>query len=327
MWIWLILFAIAFTYKLLKHEPVFVRRAYEYVHHYSSLFLAGVVFTTVLVYIRTNVNEHKWDWYKYISHGIIAAVTLTTSTFYKAHKISLSTVILVAAGFAFGHVGDAYISPWVDVTTLCILLGTVHERGNATLVMLATITGYAFFLFAHVPLDLTGIVLLIAFVRGITLIVANNAVHDIPWSILLAAYNVVQLVHIPSNTDEKIENQDVLLLTAVGVLLFMLQWTVVIWISNIGSISYVLGLLLIDMLFILASDIPTEALYLGWFCVFVVVMVYSNYPWNRTLPDREPSVPELPPESPKTKRENLKPSALLELPDPPSGVPDQGEIV
>ena len=335
MWIIFGIFLLAFAYKLFKRHPVFVYRTYENIYAHSSLLLSAFIFTFLLVYIRVNVKEQKWEWYKYISHAVISTVCLTATAFYTRPTMSLSSMMLIATGFAFGHVADASVLPWVNVTTLFMMLGSVQEKMDVSIVALSVITCYAFFLFAQVPMDWSGIIVLTAFVKSITLIVADNAVQEIPWSMLLAAYNVAQLLNIPNTVEDEMENADLLIITGVGLLLFMLQWTIIIWISHIGSTSYILGMLLIDMLFVLSNDITTEALYFGWFCVFILVGAYSNFPWNRNQLPREPSVPplpddEVPPQPPaslKKKRENSIPSAPLDLPDPPTGVPTQDDIV
>ena len=325
-----------FAYKLFTRTAPTTLRTYERVDSYSSLFMAGFISVLALVYIRKNVSENKWEWYRFVSHAIIGAVMVAATTFYRMPSFSLSTLLLVAAGFVFGHVIDASISPWVDVSTLVMMIGTIENRKNITLVTLGILAAYALFLFAQVPLEGgAGMILLTAVVKSISLIAADNAVTEIPWSVLLSAYNAVQLINIPTNTDDKFQNDDLLILTGVGVLLFMLQWICVVWISNIGPISYILGMLLLDMLFIMATDIPDEVLYAGWFSVFVVTFVYSTYPWTQNLPDREPSVPPLPddeipplpPATPKTKHENSTPSAPLGPPETNPEVPSQGEIV
>ena len=169
--------------------------------------------------------------------------------------------------------------------------------------------------------------LLIATTRSVSLFLTERVVDVMPWSLILAAYNVAQIFHIPTDLDDTVNGNEFLVLVLVGVVLFLLQWVTLVWIHSIDSVSYGLGVMVVDMIFQLASDISTEATYAGWVCTFCVVIIYSMYPLNQTPPPREPTVPPLPPEEPKTKHEDSKPSAPLDLPEPPSEAPVQGEIV
>jgi len=152
-------------------------------------------------------------------------------------------------------------------------------------------------------------------------------VFEIRWSLILAAYNVAQLFNVPINIEDELETDDLLTLVVVCTALALLQMMTLVWLSHTGAVSYTLGMIMSDMLFIMSGDVSTNAMYIGWLCIMVYIVVYSTYPLIQSPPPREPSVPPLPPESPKMKREDSKPSAPLDLPDPPSEAPTQGEIV
>lgn len=355
MWIWFATFALALAYKCFKRESLTFERVRDIPYKPYSYFLVTVLcFTTTLLYTRQNVSESTWQWTWYTAHAVCAVVCMVSSVMNNiGHPESLSTLILVAAGLCFGRVFEPSISPWIHLSSLCGLSGAVTGNSNAAMVSLAIFIGYGFFLFVNLPNDLSwvmvGTMFLIAITRAVSLLLVEQAVHTMQWSLILAAYNVVQLFHIPIDLDDTIDGDELLVLVLVGVVLFILQWMTLVWIHSIDSISYGLGVLVVDMILLLASDISTEATYAGWVCTFGVVLIYSMYPLNQTQPPLEPSVPPLPGDavppqgdavppqddavppqvrvSPKMKHEDSKPSAPLDLPEPPSEVPTQGEIV
>ena len=333
MWIWFATFALALAYKCFKRESLGFERVPDIPYKPSSYLLVSVLcFTITLLYIRENVSESKWQWTWYTAHAACAVVCMIASMMNRMGRPeSLSTLILVAAGLCFGRVFEPTISPWIHLSSLCGLCGAVSGRANTGMVSLSIFVGYGFFLFVSLPDDwswqVVGTMMLIATTRAVSLLMTEQAVHTMPWSLILAAYNVVQLFRIPTNLDDTVDGDEFLVLVLVGVVLFLLQWITVVWIHSIDSVSYGLGVMVVDMIFLLASDISTEATYAGWVCTFCVIIIYSMYPLSQTPPPREPSVPPLPQEQPKTKHEDSKPSAPLDLPEPPSEAPVQGEIV
>ena len=130
MWIIFGIFLLAFAYKLFKRHPVFVYRTYENMYAHSSLLLSAFIFTFLLVYIRVNVKEHKWEWYKYISHAVISTVCLTATAFYTRPTMSLSSMILIATGFSFG---SASVLPQMSVATL-LNVGGMQEKMDVSIV-------------------------------------------------------------------------------------------------------------------------------------------------------------------------------------------------
>ena len=134
---------------------------------------------------------------------------------------------------------------------------------------------------------------------------------------------------------DALTDDDILLILGLGFIVFTLQWIVGLWVQEIGAASYALGVVLYDTMLIMAQDISTEMAIVAWITLIFGAYTYSTFPSSQSPPPHEPSVPPLPddavpplpPESPKKKHEDSKPSAPLDLPDPPSEAPVQGEIV
>ena len=145
--------------------------------------------------------------------------------------------------------------------------------------------------------------------------------------VLLAVYNVMFILNIPMENPDALTNDDITLILGLSLVVFTLQWIVGIWIQEIGAASYALGVILYETMLVMAQDISTEMVIVAWITLIFGAYTYSTFPSNQSPLLREPSVPPLPPESPKTKHEDSKPSAPLDLPDPPSEAPVQGEIV
>jgi len=330
MWPWFVLFSCAVLYKLVRREEILQTRTYDVVRTHSTLLVSVLCFVIALKYICLNVQPDKWKWHMYTSHAVLAVVNTAAALFQRADTINIATLILVGSGLAFSNTFGLELRPWFNIWALCGIIGSVRDNRNASTLAFAAAVGYAFYIFIpiHIPTLETCLWMIVPVTtKCIALIVADYATQEVPWSMMLAMYNIVQLSTIPLDADDTFAGEDLVTLSIVGLALFLLQWTTLAWLSSQGAASYCIGIVLIDMLFVLADDISTEATYVGWVCVFIYVVLYANYPSNQIPPDREPSVPPLPPESPKMKREDSKPSAPLDLPDPPSGVPVQGEIV
>ena len=330
MWFWFVAFCLALVYKFYQSENILRDRVQEYIFSNSSVFVSCLCFTISLLYLRINTQDDKWVWYWYTSHAILAVVYMIASMFHRPETSSFDTLALIATGFCFGRMFEPELTPWLNLTTLCAMVGTISNRRHASLIAFCVFVGYAFHLSIHVPMpDLSGacVLVFIAMTKAISIIYTEHAVFEIRWSLILAAYNVAQLFNVPINIEDKLETDDFLTLVVVCTALALLQMMTLVWLSHTGAVSYMLGMIMSDMLFIMSGDVSTNAMYIGWLCIMVYIVVYSTYPLIQSPPPREPSVPPLPPESPKMKREDSKPSAPLDLPDPPSEVPTQGEIV
>ena len=330
MWPWLVLFSCALLYKLVRRDDILVTRAYDVVGTYSSLFMSVFCFMIALQYVRLNVESDKWKWHMYTSHAILAVVNTAAALYQRAEWKHAVTIVLIGSGLAYSNTFGLQLRPWCNLWALCGIIGCVRDNRNASTLAFAVAVGYVFYIFIpiHMPtLETCVWMILPVATKCITLIMTDCATQEVPWSMILAMYNIVQLSDIPFDADDTFAGEDFIMLTFVGCVLFLLQWTTLAWLSSLGAASYCIGIVLIDMLFVLAGDLSSEATYVGWICVFIYIVLYANYPSSQNQPHHEPSVPPLPPESPKMKREDSKPSAPPDLPDPPSEVPVQGEIV
>ena len=156
MWIWFAIFALALAYKCFKRERLSFERVRDMTFKpYSYMLMSTMCFTTTLLYIRQNMSESKWQWTWYTAHAACAVVCMIASMMNRSmgSPESLTTLLLVASGLCFGRVFEPTISPWIHLSSLCGLCGTVSNRADVGIVSLSIIVGYGFFLYVTIPSD------------------------------------------------------------------------------------------------------------------------------------------------------------------------------
>ena len=330
-WFWFIPFVLSLAY-LIFDKNVRKRAEPTGVESRSVQFVCACCFTFGLMYVKMNVSSNRWTWYWYAAHMITALIYICSLSFTNIRPFTLSVVGVVGSGWCVGYLFEPGCTPWVNLISYVGLTGILTTRKDIFQAALVYFAAYVFYLGGHVDTGVSWetwcVIFAMSIGRSTGLFFAERAVKEVNWAILLLGYNVIYLMKIPQGVNDDVDGEDFMILLLITSGLCYFQLTVLIWLNNTGCVSLSMGFVCVDMLFTLAGDLSTQMLYLGWACLGISVGVYANFfPSNQSLPDREPSVPPLPPDSPKKKRVVVQPSAPVVLPSLDQEGVIQGEIV
>ena len=336
MWFYVVLFALALCVKMYKKDVFkFVVPSEDNKDIHNPLWTMRFVFIFALMYLHINTENAKWKWALFCAHCLAGSVNMFITVFRTPELGQAHSMILVGAGLIFGRIMSPVIDPWVSLTSLIACCGITQNKRDSILYATTAACGYIFIIGTCSLPPLMDICLfgLVALIRCVSLIEHEGSTSPLP--VVLSLWNVLYIVNIPMENPDALDAEDTVFILCLTAIVFLVQWTIAMWVRESGAASYVLGAFIYDVLIIMCKDISTEMIIVGWVTIIMSAYAYSTFPSSQNLPPREPSVPPLPddavpplpPESPKTKHEDSKPSAPLDLPDPPSEAPVQGEIV
>lgn len=328
MWPYLVPFLLALLAKLYKNESF---RTATTIHEddrvHNVVWTLRFIFMFAIMYMYENTESAKWKWAMFCAHCLAGSANMFITVFRTPDFGSLHSAILIGAGCIFGRVFMPDSTRFISITALIAFISTVEHRRDCFMYSMAAGLAYIFFIGTQqlpAPFEIFTLGLA-ALVRCIALVEWECTTTPMP--ILLAVYNVLYILNIPMENPDALTDDDILLILGLGFIVFTLQWIVGIWVQEIGAASYALGVVLYETMLIMAQDISTEMAIIAWITLIFGAYTYSTFPSSQSPPHPEPSVPPLPPGSPKKKHDDSKPSAPLDLPDPPSEAPVQGEIV
>ena len=77
----------------------------------------------------------------------------------------------------------------------------------------------------------------------------------------------------PHGKSDALDAEDTVFILCLTAIVFLVQWTIAMWVRELGAASYVLGAFIYDVLIIMCKDISTEMIIVGW--VTIIMSAYA----------------------------------------------------
>lgn len=316
MWYYVIPFVLAFGYKMFQRDVAALPVPQPRHDSFNNVaFMSSFCFFLGLLLCQKNMPAYIFD----SARLPVAIVAFTVACIQRLDSNDIAYLVMAATSQAIVSFYAPSPSPWTQLVVFTGTIGTM-ERGRAAALMgTVAVVGYTTLMTMPVHYEFTWINCLALTTwcvwNTIAVVFTGLASRRIKPCALIALYNVIYVFQSTTPVPKTWTATDSYHTALVSTAMFMLQYCVITWIRESGIVSYSLARFLQNLLIAIMTPVPDITYIVASITMWLGVIAYSIYPWNQTLPDREPSVPPLPPDSPKPDRKEVKPTAPLDDPE------------